>query len=215
MAKTHYWFGTDRDNPTIFDWLYSNGAVVLDETFSSADYLSAKSFTLHFPAVGPLVFWPETIDVVQYREGSSKWKAAMLARLSQKENPGRRIIDTDQSPMALIFVPYKKNQRFWTTGELHFKGTNLKESFPELNKLNTQFERWLRKHELIYNWAGRELFSPFDYNLGVTEGVVRKIFALPDAYKLLQSGNIMIDYHMNDFPFEKFLKKLRLRGIDC
>jgi hypothetical protein len=117
--------------------------------------------------------------------------------------------------MVSIFVPYKRNERFWTTGELHFLGVNLKDSFPGLNKLCEQFGRWLQKHELVFDWTGRELFSPFDYNLGGMGGVVRKIFALSDAYKRLQSGAIMIDYRMSDFPFDKFLKTLRLRGIDC
>ena len=138
----------------------------------------------------------------------------MLARNLQQNRRGGPIIDPDKSATATLCCPFRRSGRFWTTSELHFTPSNLKETFPDLNRVCNRFHRWLQKSELVYDNTRRELLSPFEYNLSGMNYCVRRVYALPEALALLQNGEIMIDWNMNDSTYEALLKTLRLRGIE-
>ena len=90
MAKTHYWFGTDKDNALIIDWLTENGAIPIYTTFDALDYNSRQDILLHFPDIGPIELWPKKIKLSKYPENSPRWREALLIRADQKQNPHRR-----------------------------------------------------------------------------------------------------------------------------
>ena len=117
--------------------------------------------------------------------------------------------------MAPAFAgDHAKSKWGYLTGELHFTGSKLKERFPELNSLCGRFERWLRKNELVYDNTKRELFSPFEWSL-CTSGILKKVYAFPEALHLFQKGACMCDWSVNDFVYAKFLRALELQGRKC
>jgi hypothetical protein len=214
MAKAHYWFGTEKDNPLVLEWLKAAGAIPRNTSFEAVDYTKDKEIVLHFPAIGPIEYWPQTIHLSGYDGSTPRWKSAAIASIAQQEHPERRQVDADHSAIAGLALPYKKNELFWTTGECWFPTTNLGKAYPELNRICGRFGRWLSKHELIYDYKGKELFNPFGYNLAGCEGFVRKVYALPDAYQMLVDGAFMVDRIISAKRLHEFVRSLELRGID-
>ena len=213
MAKTHYWFGTEKDNALILDWLQKNGAVPVGITWSEIAFDRRRDVILHYPEIGPIEYWPDKIDLSGY-QGTPRFKSAAIARIRQEEHPRSRQIDGERSATVLLLVPHKMRGAFWTTGELHFTAANMAKTFPELNRINSRFERWLRSNEIVYDNTGRGTFSPFSYNLAGIDGFVKKVFALPEAYQLLQQGAFMADRNTSEGVLDRFVRALELRGVD-
>jgi hypothetical protein len=214
MPRTHYWFATDVDTKSVIAWLRDNGAVPINGRFDEVDYTQAKELLLHFPDIGPVEFWPAGIDPTQYQRNSARRRSAIRAQVLQRNTPGASVIDWDKSATATFCCPFKRSGRFWTTSELHFTASKLKDTFPDLNRTCSRFHTWLRKNELVYDNTRPELFSPFEYNLGGMDHCVRRVYALPEALRLLQKSEIMTDWNMNESRYQVFLKTLRLRGIE-
>jgi hypothetical protein len=212
MSQSHYWFATDADFKVITRWLADAGAEPAEGTFDALPTRADGRVLLRFPAIGGITFWPEVIDLSAYPAGSQRWKRALLAWEWMKDHPGRRMINSEFSAVATLCPPYKREGRFWTSGELHFKGSHLKDRFPQLNSLCSKFGRWLAKQQLVYDNTKKERYNPFEYNLCMC-GYVKRIFAFPEAYRILAGGGVMVDWSANDFVYDKFKRSLELRGV--
>ncbi len=208
MSQSHHWFSTEADYQLVISWLVSEGAVPAGGSFRAREQ---KEIVLTFPEAGDITFWPDSIDLSKYPESSPRWRAAVIALEWQKRNPGRKLVDADFSAAAKLCPPYLKPQGIWVGGELHFPGSKLKERFPTLSALCGKFERWLRKQPLVYDNTKRELFSPFQWSL-CTSGILKKIFAFPEAHHLLERGACMCEWSATDFVYSKFVRALQLQG---
>jgi hypothetical protein len=209
MSQSHYWFSTDTDYEAVIDWLQSEGAEPIGGSFRAS---GPKEIIVAFPNVGPIEYWPDEIHLADFPESSPRWRSAVLALNWQRENLGcGRLIDSDFSAVAQLCPPYRKTEGHWVGGELHFPTSKLKERYPELHSLCGRFERWLRKRPLVYDNTKRELFSPFEWSL-CTSGIVKKVYAFPEAHRLLQEGACMCDWSATDFLYSKFLRTLELQG---
>jgi len=208
MSQSHYWFSVASDYQMVINWLVNEGAVASGGSFRAHEQ---KEIVLLFPAVGAITYWPDSIRPSEYPESSPRWRDAVIAMEWQKRNPGKRLVDPDFSAVAQLRPPYQKPEGIWVGGELFFPGSKLKERFPALYSLCGRFERWLRKNPLVYDNTRRELFSPFQWSL-CTSGTVKKVFAFPEAHRLLESGACMCDWGVTDFVYSKFLRALELQG---
>lgn len=207
MAKNHYFLGTQEDSAQLHSWLIANGAEVLLR-FNEQGTSTESSVVFSFPKIGGVNFWPEKIDASVYPEGSDRWKKALLNTEVQQQNIGRKVIDYDRSAVALLHEPCLKDGIAWVMGELSFPAAKLKETFPELQSINSAFGRWLRKNQLVYDWTGKEIFRPYASNLlGVSNCI--KVFALPNAFELLKGGTLFVDRLISPKKFDEHISKSR------
>jgi hypothetical protein len=208
MSQSHYWFSTDNDYRLIVEWLDAEGAEPDGGSFAATQQ---KEIVLTFPSIGSIVHWPEEIRLSEYPESSQRWRDAVIARDWMQRNTGRKLVDVDQSAVAKLCPPYQKTEGLWVGGELHFPGSKLKDRFPKLHALCGRFERWLRKQPLVYDNTKKDRFSPFEESL-CTSGILKKIFAFPEAHGLLRAGSCMCEWSASDFVYAKFLRRLELQG---
>ena len=213
MGTSHTFFATTQDFHAVLRWLENAGGI-FDPGIADCDNSEQHEFAVHFESLGPMVLWPARVDLSDYAEGSARWRQAILTQRRQQENADTPLIDADNSPVAGVKLPYQRDSRFWVASSVWFPTANLRRRFPELGRICGRFERWLRKNELAYDNTKLELFSPYDYNLCMS-GIIQKVYALPEAAGILRAGGIMIDNMVSRGSYEKFIKSLKLRGIDA
>jgi len=123
-------------------------------------------------------------------------------------------VDSHKSPVVSLFRPRVKRGILWTVGEVHFLATPLRQSFPRLYKVSSDFSRWLAAHECVY--SNKRDNNDYDYYL---EGSVRNfappVFALDSGLRALRAGRYFVSDHDNDLVLEKLSRALRLRGVEC
>lgn len=123
-------------------------------------------------------------------------------------------IDPKRSPVATLFPPQIKRGALWTVGEVHFLATPLRKQFPELQKVNSAFRKWLSSFECVY--SNLRTNNEFDYYL---EGSIRNydspVHAFDSGLAALKSGQYFIADDDNDNQIDKICRTLSLRGIDC
>jgi hypothetical protein len=74
-----------------------------------------------------------------------------------------------------------------------------------------RFERFLKAHPTVFDNTKGENKSAFDYQI-CSSGVIRRIFALPEAYALLNKGEFMVDYLTSPKTYSEFRRRLQLSG---
>jgi len=123
-------------------------------------------------------------------------------------------IDSKASPVANIFLPRVRRRALWSVGEVHFLAASLGRAFPDLNRINLQFSRWLSKHVCIYSKNLKT--NVHDYFL---EGAVRhydsNVFAFSSGLAALNGGRYFVAEGDNELVLDRVCKTLRLREIDC
>src|SRR5688572_6982579 len=146
MATSHTFFATDEDLPLIIDWLKDAGAAPVAGKLDLSELgATGHEIALYFPAIGPVEYWPQKIDLSEYPENSSSWLSALLTRIKQEEDPVRKRVDSSRTPAAGLMLPVLRNDRYWVSGGLWFPTVNLRKTFPELGRTCSRFERWIRK----------------------------------------------------------------------
>ena len=202
MATAHTFLATDEDLPLVLNWLRDAGAVPVAEGLDVTDFgTTGHEIALYFPAIGKLEYLQDPIDLSEFSENSPSWLDALLNRMRQKETPGRRIVDSNNTPSAGLRLPELREDRYWVSGELWFPTINLRKKFPELGKLCGRFERWIRKFPCVFD--NRK--GPAEYlfpNQIAQLDIVKCINALPHAYKLLENGHKMFDYMVSPGSME-------------
>jgi hypothetical protein len=212
MAKSHTWFGTKSDAELIIAWLRDAGARQLDGGPLEGELVAdGREFALHFPAFGPIEFWPDEISTPRTGDNSPRAKREILAMIWQREHPGRPQIDVDRSAVAGLKLPQFRDDRDWVAGHVWFPTARLKDVFPELNRVCGRFERFLKTHPIVFDNTKGENKSAFDYQI-CSGGVIQKIFALPEASALLNQGKFMVDYLTSPKMFAEFRRRLQMSG---
>lgn len=214
MSKSHSWFGTQSDAELIIDWLQDAGARQLNGSLLARDWIAdGQEWVLHFPSIGPVQYWPENITAPQIGDNSHAAKRAILASHRQRENPGRRQIDVDRSAVAGLKLPELRDDRYWVAGHTWFPTTRLKDAFPELNRVCSRFERFLKKFEIVFDNTKGSNKSTFDFQI-CAGGVVQRIYALPEAFELLKRGAFMVDSMTSPKSYQAFRIRLQLAGYE-
>ena len=212
MSTSHTWFGTQNDAELIINWLRDVGARQLDgqplEGESAAD---GRELAIHFPSIGPVEFWPDEIRLPDSGDNSPRAKYAILARGQKRDNPGRPQVDVDRSAVVGLKLPEFRDSRYWVAGHVWFPTSRLKEVFPELNRVCGRFERFLKAHPTVFDNTKGENKSGFHQQI-CSSGVIRRIFALPEAYALLIKGEFMVDYLTSPNQYSEFRRRLQLSG---
>ena len=212
MSRSHTWFATKNDADTILTWLRDAGARRLSgEPLEGEWEPDGREFAIHFPSIGPVEFWPTEICSPTCGDSSPRAKRAILAMICQRENPGRPEIDVDRSAVAGLKLPEFRDRRYWVAGQVWFPTSRLKEAFPELNRICGRFERFLKKHPTVFDNTKGEDTSGYGYQL-CTMGIVHRIFALPEAYALLEQGAFMVDNLTSPKTYADFRRRLQLSG---
>jgi hypothetical protein len=212
MSKSHTWFGTKNDAELIVAWLRDAGARQLNGESLEGEWVAdGRELAIHFPSIGPVEFWPEEIPLPECGDNSPRAKLAILARIRQRENPGRPWIDVDRSAIAGLKLPEFRDGRYWVAGHVWFPTSRLKDVFPELNRVCGRFERFLKAHPTVFDNTKGENKSAFDYQI-CSSGVVHRIFALPEAFALLNKGEFMVDYMASPKTYLEFRRRLQLSG---
>jgi hypothetical protein len=212
MSHAHLFLATPTDYQVLADWLREHGAVATNGNYLQPDYSSSQGLTIHFPQFGPISLWPDMIDGTEYPGGSPRWKLAMLARIRQQAEPARKLIDVDNSPVALLKIPHKRNGQLWTTGELEFPTSKLRERFPGLEKYNSQFQRWLRSFPLVFDNTVKPPRNEFLPRLGGMGSFLTRLYSLPEAAQSLAAGQCFVHHLISDLSFERYLHEVELRG---
>jgi hypothetical protein len=212
MSKSHTWFATKYDAETIIAWLRAAGARQLSgEPLDGEWEPDGRGFAVHFPSIGPVEYWPTEICPPECGDNSPRAKRTILAMISQSENRGRPEIDVDRSAVAGLQLPEFRDGRYWVVGHVWFPTSKLKEVFPELDRVRGRFERFLKTHPTVFDNTKGEDKSGFGYQI-CPRGVVHRIFALPEAYGLLQAGAFMVDYLTYPKTYSDFRRRLQLSG---
>ena len=194
MATSHTWFATKNDAEQVIAWLREAGA-----SQASGDPLEGhwepdgREVALHFPSIGPLIYWPSTIELSEFDENSPRWRRAVLTQLEQEQSPETPQVDVDKSAVAGLRLPQWRDDRYWVAGHVWFPTSRLKSVFPELGRINGRFERFLRKQQLVFD--NRKGGDNCGFPRQVCDsGVLQAIYAFPEAFELLQQGACMVDY---------------------
>ena len=124
-------------------------------------------------------------------------------------------IDVSNSPIITVFAPKIIRGVLWSVGEIHFLSTPLKQKFPELHKLGSALNKWLRKFPCVYsNKPGIE--NEWNYYL---EGSIRNydppIYAFPSGLSALKKEQYFISASESEFVIEKLCNLLKLRGVEA
>jgi hypothetical protein len=136
MAQSHTWFATDQDVKLILAWLQEAGALFVGSSIADIDRLdTGRKYILHFPSIGPIEYWPDEIQLDNYRENSPEWRKAVLISHHIKESPNVRQVNADRSACAGFQLPEWRDEKFWVAGEVWFPGSRLRDSFPELARI--------------------------------------------------------------------------------
>jgi hypothetical protein len=124
-------------------------------------------------------------------------------------------IDAKRSPLAYIVMPRAERQIIWTAGEVSFTPTPLRTQFPKLHAAYRGFTSWLRRFDQVFSYRHRASCK-WDYWL---EGQLRNfdvdIFALPEAFRALQSGQYFVQSDASTGELDVLCAALRLRGVEC
>jgi hypothetical protein len=214
MSKSHTWFGTQADAELIITWLRDAGARQLDGRALAGEWVpDGRELAIHFPSIGPIVFWPDQIPVPECGDISRTAKRAILAMIAQKENAGRPEIDVDRSAVAGLRLPELRDGRYWVAGHIWFPTSRLNEVFPDLNRVCGRLERLLKKQPVVFDSTRGENKSVFDHQI-CSSGVLHRIVALPEAFALLNKGEYVVDYLASPKQYSEFRRKLQPNG-DC
>jgi len=212
VSKSHTWFATKNDAESVIAWLDDAGARQISGGSLDGKWEpDGREVVLHFPAIGPVELWPTTIEIPEVGDNSPRAKRAILAAVRQRENPDRPEIDVDRSAVAGLKLPEFRDGRYWIAGHVWFPTSRLKEVFPELNRICQRFERFLKKHSIVFDNTKGEDKCGFGYQICQT-GIVHRIFALPEAFELLQQGAFMVDYQTSPKTYSDFRLRLQLSG---
>ncbi len=210
MGKSFYWICKNEEVGYIEDWLGDNGGVFL----SDIETWQPQVYFVHFEEFGPIKYWDENLTIIHNDMSWKEKKISILNQLRLNKNPGQRIIDNENSPIACYTKPYLKDGKFWTIGELHFTPVKIEATFPGLHKICKSFANWLSKQELIFSNVGKTQVDQYNYFLGGDMGTERRIFAFPLALAGLKKGEYFVDSNVSEIYYEKWLKTLRLCGVD-
>lgn len=212
MATGFKYFATPKDMEIIIDWLRAAGGTRLHgEPLKFDDLADGSLRVVHFPACGPLNFWPPKIELPEVGDNSPRAKRAILAMEKQIANPDISQIDVDHSAVAGLRLPELVNGQYWVAAEAWFPTCRLRQVFPELGKICGKLERFLAKHPTVFDNRKASEESLFPRQL-CTGGVIQKITALPEAFELLNGGAYMIDSDASEFVCRQFLYDLSLQS---
>jgi hypothetical protein len=210
MSKSHTWFGTKNDAELVIDWLRDAGARQLNGNPLEGEWVAdGRELALHFQSIGPVEFWPDEIRIPA--NNGPRAKRAILAMISQRENPGGPVIDVDRSAVAGLKLPEHRDGRYWVAGHVWFPTSRLKDMFPELDRVCGRFERFLKTQPCVFDNTKGENKSSFAYQI-CASGVIQRLFALPEAYELLKQGKFMVDYMASPRTYTDFRRRLQLEG---
>jgi hypothetical protein len=212
IGRSHTWFGTKHDAETIVAWLRDAGAQQLDGEPLEGEWLpDGREFPVHFPSIGPVEFWPTKVRPPDLGDNSPRAKRTILAISRQREHPERPQIDVDHSAVAGLKLPELRDGRYWVAGHVWFPTSRLAETFPALNRVCGQFERFLKKHPIVFDNTKGVDKSGFGYQI-CESGIIHRVFALPEAYHLLKQGAFMVDYLTSPRTYADFRRRLQLSG---
>lgn len=212
MSKSHTWFATKSDAELVIAWFREAGARQISGDRLDGEWEpDGREVVLHFPAIGPVELWPTEIKTPEVGDNSPRAKRAILALISQRENPGRPEIDVDRSAVAGLKLPELRDGRYWIAGHVWFPTSRLKEVIPELNRICQRFERFLQKHSIVFDNTKGEDTCGFGYQI-CHSGIIHRIFALPEAFNLLREGAFMVDYLTSPKTYSDFRRRLQLSG---
>ncbi len=210
MTQTHTWFATADDLKLIFEWLREAQALVVGMSSIPEELpTDGRELVLHFPSIGPLEFWPEDICLSDYPENSARWRKAVLLR--GRADSTRRQVDSDRSAAAGLRLPEFRDESFWVAGCLWFPGSRLRQTFPDLARLCSRFERWTRRFPTVFDSTKKDFKSPYSQQLCMS-GILQRVVALPSAEALLRQGTFMIDYMTSPRSYNGFKLGLELSG---
>jgi hypothetical protein len=212
MSKTHTWFATKNDLQLILKWLKDAGAVFSDDLLDR-DLIHQLNgeFVIQFPEFGSVENYPDSINLADYPENSEQWRRAILTKHDQAHNPNRKIVDADKSPVAGLLVPELREGKFWVAGCLWFPTINLQKTFPALSRICQKFERWLKKYPLVFDNTKADNNTKYNYQI-CNDFIVRKVYALPEAYSLLENGAFVILNMTSPKNYSEFKRNLELSG---
>jgi hypothetical protein len=109
MSHSHFFLATEEDYSLIAQWIAGTGAISLNGDYQIIDPHSPKQFLLHYPMLGPVVYWPSKIPIAEYPGNAPRDKRAILASIRQRESPDVRQIDADNCPVAGLTTPYLRD----------------------------------------------------------------------------------------------------------
>jgi hypothetical protein len=212
VSKSHTWVATKNDAELVIAWFRDAGARQISGDPVDGEWEpDGHEMGLHFPSIGPIEFWPTVIELPEVGDNSPRAKRAILASISQRENSGRHEIDVDRSAVAGLRLPELRDGRYWIAGHNWFPTSRLNEVFPELNRICQRFERFLRKHPTVFDNTKGEDRCGFGHQI-CQSGIIHRIYALPEAYELLQRGAFMVDYLASPKTYSDFRRRLQLSG---
>jgi hypothetical protein len=215
VSKSHTWFATKNDAELVIAWLNDAGACQISgETLDAEWKPDGREIVLHFPTIGPVEFWPAKIETPKDGDNSPRAKRAILAKIRQRENPGRPEIDADRSAVGGLKLPEFRDNLYWVAGHVWFATARLNDVFPELGRVCQRFERFLKKHHIVFDNTKGEDKCGFGYQI-CQAGFVHRIFALPEAFELLQQGAFMVDYLTSPKTYSEFRRRLQLSGHEA
>jgi hypothetical protein len=124
------------------------------------------------------------------------------------------VIDPKTSPLASMILPRIRRGVLWTVGEVHFLAAPLRQRFPALHKISSEFSKWLGSHECVY--SNKSQSNSYNYYLeGSIQNYDPPVFAFPSGIEALRKGQYFVADDDSEFRLDKLCQSLRLRGVVC
>ncbi|MBF5038271.1 hypothetical protein INP77_02080 [Methylophilus sp. 13] len=207
MSKSFYFLATDDDVITINNWLalYSPEMIISEKKELYCNGVHRQD-VFHFSTMGPVITWEDSIDWKTYQSNRDK-KSAIFASRLQKEEPKAPIVKLRETPCAVFEYPIFRKPNNWTCASLTFTPTNLNKTFPELNKIASEFGKWLRKNELVYSWDGKEMVMKYPNKTHGFSGYCIKVYMLPNAKKNLDQNALFFGEYVGEAKYNELIEK--------
>ena len=131
--------------------------------------------------------------------------------MAKEPLPQASEIDQERTPFVFITKPRQLRGTLWTDAEVHFTPTPLRPQFPALQKVSQDFAKWLKQFELVFSQKNSEK-SDWKYYLEAgIQNFDKELYALPQAYAALQSGQYFVHHRASHGQLDVLAKTLRLR----
>jgi hypothetical protein len=101
MSQSNSFFATKDDFPQTIEILdHYKHTTLSGKKLAIDDFINHDKITIVFPDFGEIALWPDSIDLSQYPENSLRWKSAVLAKIGQKNNPGKGGVEVKVSAIS-------------------------------------------------------------------------------------------------------------------
>ena len=159
-----------------------------------------------------IVDWFDALDMEKSTNENDERIVHYFRALASE--PMTELIDQEKTPLVFIEKPRLVRESLRTDSAVIFSPKNLKSQFPELQRVNLSFARWLKNFDQIFS---KKPDRPNEWNYYLEAGIQNfdaNLYALPNAMNALRNGQYFVHRNANRGQLDVLVQSLKLRGFE-